>query len=67
MMQERMMLDESMKEKQEEQGKLLQSFILMTKEGKYAPIDESSTPYARIAEERETIEITEEEYYYSIS
>jgi len=61
------MSDESLKEKQEKQGKLLQSFVLLTKEGKYAPIDESSTPYARIAEESETIYITEEEYYYSIS
>ena len=61
------MVDEHLKEKQEERGKVLLSFVLRTKEGKYAPIDESSTPYSRITEERETIETAEEEYYYSIS
>lgn len=56
-----------LKDKQEEQGKLLLSFVLKTKEGHFAPIEESSLPYARLAEERETIEVSEEEYYYSIS
>lgn len=58
------MLEKPLKDKQEEQGKLLLSFVLKTKEGKYAPIEESSLPYARLNEERETAEILEEEYYY---
>jgi len=45
----------------------LLSFLRRTREGKYAQIDESSFPYSRISEERETAESLEEEFYYSIS
>lgn len=51
--------------KDEEQ--ILLSFLRKTKEGKYAPIDKSSLPYSRIIEESETIESSEEEFYYSVS
>ena len=47
--------------------KVLLSFLKRTKEGKYAPIDESTLPYSRILEEREDIEFLEEEFYYSVS
>ena len=46
---------------------ILLSFLRRTKEGKYAPIDESSLPYSRIIEESETVESSEEEFYYSVS
>ncbi|MFC1972382.1 hypothetical protein ACFLVE_03145 [Chloroflexota bacterium] len=61
------MLEKPLVEKPGEQGALLLSFVLKTKEGKYAPIEESSLPYSRLAEERETLEVVEEEYYYGIS
>jgi len=53
----------------EEKGKerLLLSFLKQTKEGKYAPIDESSLPYSRVDEETENMESVEEEFYYGIS
>ena len=47
--------------------KALLTFLRRTKEGKYAPIDKSSLPYSRITEESESIESSEEEYYYSVS
>jgi hypothetical protein len=51
----------------EEEGRIILSFILKTKNGDYAEIEESSLPYSRITQERESIEITDDEYYYSIS
>jgi len=53
----------------EEKGKeeVLLSFLERTKEGTYAPIEESSLPYSRITEESQTIELTEEYYYYSVT
>jgi hypothetical protein len=42
-------------------------FLKRTREGKYAQVDQSSIPYSRIIEERETVESLEEEFYYSIS
>lgn len=59
------MLKKSAEAKNEE--KLLLSFLRRTREGKYAPIDQSSLPYSRIIEERETVESLEEEFYYSVS
>lgn len=56
---------ESVKRKRE-RGTLL-TFLKRTKEGKYAPVEKSSLPYARLSEEREEIEIYEQEYYYNIS
>jgi len=51
--------------KKEEQTLL--TFLAKTKKGKYAKIEESSLPYARLKEEREDIKTYEEEYYFSIS
>lgn len=59
------MLQKPVETKDEEQ--VLLSFLRRTKEGKYAPIDESSLPYSRIIEESETVESSEEEFYYSVS
>ena len=46
--------------------KALLVFLIQTREGKYAPIEESSLPYARIKEERENIKTYEEKYYFGI-
>ena len=46
---------------------VLLSFLETTKEGTYAPIEESSLPYSRMTEESQTIELTEEYYYYSVT
>jgi len=54
------------KEAKHEKETLL-AFLRRTKEGKYAPIEESALPYSRITEETETVESPEEEYYYSIT
>lgn len=54
------------KEAKDEKETLL-AFLRRTKEGKYAPIEESSLPYSRISEESEMVESSEEEYYYGIS
>ena len=59
------MLQKPVETKDEEQ--VLLSFLRRTKEGKYALIDESSLPYSRIIEESETVESSEEEFYYSVS
>jgi len=50
-----------------DEEKALLTFLRRTREGKYAPIEKNSLPYARITEESEIIESSEEEYYYSIS
>ena len=50
-----------------EEGSILLSFISKTRSGEYAIIEESSLPYSRITQERESIEIFDDEYYYSIS
>jgi len=58
-----------MKSKQVEankEEKALLVFLIQTKEGKYAPIEENSLPYARVKEERENIETYEEKYYFGI-
>lgn len=54
-------------EKEKEQEQLLLSFLRQTREGKYAPIDESSLPYSRLKEETETVEALDEEFYYGVS
>jgi len=46
----------------------LLKFLKLTKTGKYAPIEESSLPYARVKEEREEdVDIYQEDYYYALS
>jgi hypothetical protein len=46
---------------------ILIKFLEYTREGKYAPIEQSSLSYTRIKEETNFIELHEEEYYYSVS
>ncbi|MCF7908536.1 MAG: hypothetical protein K9L86_06690 [Candidatus Omnitrophica bacterium] len=53
--------------KKDEKEKELIEFLCLTKEGKYAPIDENSLPYARIKEETEEIEPCQEIYYYGLA
>ena len=49
--------------RKEEKKKVLISFLKVTKEGKYAKVEESSLPYSRI---KEKTVIVENEYYYGI-
>jgi len=51
----------------DEKEKELIEFLCLTKEGKYAPIDENSLPYARMREETEGIEPYQEIYYYGLA
>lgn len=44
----------------------LLTFLKMTKDGKYAPIDVTSLTYTRVGEEREEI-YGEEDFVYSVS
>jgi len=46
---------------------VLLKFLEYTKNGLYSPIEETSLTYARIKEERNFVELCEEDYYYSIS
>ena len=59
------MIQKPLEEKKKEE--VLLSFLERTKEGIYAPIEESSLPYSRIIEESQAIELTEEYYYYSVT
>jgi len=55
--------------KHEEKKKALLTFLRQTKDGKFAKIDESSLPYARMKQLREAFEYEYEEdvYYYGTS
>ena len=59
-------MEERRKEIKEE-AEMVIRFLKRTREGEYAPIEESSLPYARLKEEAESVEVYEEEYYYGIS
>ena len=59
------MIQKPLEEKNKEE--VLLSFLERTKDGTYAPIEESSLPYSRITEESQAIELTEEYYYYSVT
>ncbi len=50
-----------------ESGNAILTFIKEVKEGKFGKIEESSLPFVRIKEETVSIDIDEEDYYYSIS
>ena len=56
-----------MESKKEEQGRknALLTFLKLTREGKFAKIEESSLAYARFKEQRE--ETPQEEYFYSVT
>lgn len=47
--------------------RVLIKFLEYTKEGKYAPIEESSLTYARLREETYSADLCEEDIYYSVS
>lgn len=51
----------------DEKEKELIEFLCLTKEGKYAQIDESSLPYSRVKEETVEIEPCQEIYYYGLT
>jgi len=53
--------------KAENKEEILLTFLMKTKDGNYAQIEESSIPYSRITEVSETIEPLEEKFYYNIS
>ena len=59
-------MEGQMVQKDEELGALIK-FLEYTKEGKYAPIEESSLTYARLREETYFIDLCEEDIYYSVS
>ena len=50
-------------EERGEEMEILIAFLKRTREGEYAPIEESSLPYVRIKEETESIEVYEGEYF----
>lgn len=52
--------------KEEREKETLLTFLKLTREGKYAKIEESSLPYIRIKEQREEPLYQEEEYYFSV-
>lgn len=54
------------KPKQTQELKVLLTFLKRTKEGKYAPVEQSSLPYSRLNEQPETI-VIEEQYNYGLS
>ncbi len=58
---------EERRQKIKKEAEILIAFLKRTREGEYAPIEESSLPYARIKEETESVEGYEEEYYYGVS
>ena len=48
----------------QKEEKALLTFLKLTREGKYAKIDDSSSPYSRLKQQREE-PYFEDEYYYS--
>ncbi len=55
------------KNQPKKQNKVLLKFLKQTKEGKFAPIDKGSLKYSRLEESIESINVPEENYYYSLS
>ncbi len=55
-----------MKEQKEEQERkeAILTFLQLTREGKFAEIEESSMAYTRVKEQRE--DLPQEEYFYSL-
>ncbi len=58
--------DELKKERQQDLNATIK-FLELTRNGKYAIIEESSLSYVRLGEETEVIDNLEEEYHYSLS
>ena len=61
-------MEKSVKNKIADKRELsLLQFLIRTKNGKYAPIDDSSFPYARLREETEEINACEEVLFYTLA
>lgn len=61
-------MEKNMKNKTADKRELsLLQFLIRTKNGKYAPIDSSSFPYARLREETEEINACEEVLFYTLA
>lgn len=59
---------EDLKEKEmPENNEILLDFLKKTKDGEYAPIDDSSLNYSRLKFETNNVEVEEEQIYYSLS
>jgi len=58
------LMDDKKSNKATQDETVLLKFLKRTKEGTYAPIDNSSLRYVRMKEQTDT---TEEEYYYGLS
>lgn len=52
--------------KNNEEIKILLTFLKKTSEGEYAPIEETSIPYSRIKETTEVLDDYEITYFYGI-
>ncbi|MCK4446915.1 MAG: hypothetical protein KAW56_07525 [Candidatus Marinimicrobia bacterium] len=58
-------MEDKKKKSRRKEEKVLLTFLKITREGKYAKVDESSLPYSRLKEQREE-PYNEDEYYYSV-
>ena len=56
-------MEDSKKSGQEKQ---LITFLEQTKSGKYVPIDEVLLSHLRVTEQDETVELPQDDYYYSV-
>lgn len=52
--------------KTQKQNKMLVKFLKQTKEGKYAIIEKSSVKYTRLNQQIDSVQSSEEEYYYGL-
>lgn len=57
------MMEDSKKSGREKQ---LITFLEETKSGKYVPIDEVLLSHLRVIEQDETVELPQDDYYYSV-
>ncbi len=53
--------------RRKDEEKALLTFLHLTKEGKYVPVEKSADAYARIKAEDQQVEGSEETYYYGVS
>jgi len=58
-------MEEKKKELRQKEEKALLTFLIQTREGKYAKVDESSLSNSRLKEQREEPYYADE-YYYSV-
>lgn len=55
------------KKEAKKENNVLIKFLKQTKEGKFAPIDKASLKYSRLEDTVESINVSEDNYYYSLS